>query len=560
MVNLRFENGQFIAVFAFNRDIIATVKNAGFRWDPGRKVWWTGDVDKALNLAQDIDLPEEQVKLLTGEKTALAGEAQRLYELSGATESDFDAPTPVGLDLYPHQRAFCEFASIRGNRGILCADEMGTGKTPSSIAFSNSFPDIRKVLIITTLSTKVNWLREWETWCTKGLRVALATSRGLPTDADVIIANYEIMPKWRDCPKGLEGDPSAINMHLDRDWDLIICDECHKIKNPQSKRTRSILGGGPWRRGLRAKYRLFLTGTPVLNRPIELWPIVRALDPQNLGRSWRRFVETYCAGFQSRYGWDTSGASNLEDLQRKLRSSIMIRRLKTQVLEHLPPIQRQLITLPANGNKALLDAELLAYNQRQEVLDLLKTAKRTIADPDEYHRTVDRLTDESNAHFTELAKIRKQVGLKKVPAIVKHIEDTLEQEAKVVVFLYHRDVVAEVKRAYPDACVVTGEVTGNRRQEEVDRFVNGDSRVFLGNYKACAEGLTLHAGGSARVCILGEMDWVPGTIEQAIARVHRIGTEAENVLVHYVVFDGSLDARMAQRVEDKTEIIEATLN
>ena len=56
------------------------------------------------------------------------------------------------------------------------------------------------------------------------------------------------------------------------------------------------------------------------------------------------------------------------------------------------------------------------------------------------------------------------------------------------------------------------------------------------------------------------MDWVPGTIEQAIARVHRIGTEAENVLVHYVVFDGSLDARMAQRVEDKTEIIEATLN
>ena len=57
-------------------------------------MWWTGDVDKALNLAQDIDLPEEQVKLLTGEKTALAGEAQRLYELSDATESDFDAPTP----------------------------------------------------------------------------------------------------------------------------------------------------------------------------------------------------------------------------------------------------------------------------------------------------------------------------------------------------------------------------------------------------------------------------------------------------------------------------------
>ena len=84
MVNLRFENGQFLAVFAYNETIKNIVKSAGFRWDPGRKVWWTGDIDKALTLAQDIDLPEEQVKLLTGEKTALAGEAQRLYELSDA--------------------------------------------------------------------------------------------------------------------------------------------------------------------------------------------------------------------------------------------------------------------------------------------------------------------------------------------------------------------------------------------------------------------------------------------------------------------------------------------
>ena len=68
MVNLRFENGQFLAVFAYNETIKNIVKSAGFRWDPGRKVWWTGDVDKALNLAQDIDLPEEQVKLLTGRK------------------------------------------------------------------------------------------------------------------------------------------------------------------------------------------------------------------------------------------------------------------------------------------------------------------------------------------------------------------------------------------------------------------------------------------------------------------------------------------------------------
>ena len=78
MINLRFENGLFLAVFAFNREIIATVKNAGFKWDPGRKVWWTGDVDNALTLAENIKLPEDQVKLLTGEKTALAGEAQNL--------------------------------------------------------------------------------------------------------------------------------------------------------------------------------------------------------------------------------------------------------------------------------------------------------------------------------------------------------------------------------------------------------------------------------------------------------------------------------------------------
>ena len=126
---------------------------------------------------------------------------------------------------------------------------------------------------------------------------------------------------------------------------------------------------------IEAARRVFLTGTPIVNRPIELWPLVKSLDPEGLGASWQRFVRRYCAGTQTGFGWDVKGASNLEELQDRLRASIMVRRLKKDVLKDLPPKRRQIIVLQPEGEVAeMVGQEKAAWEKSQQILEELRAA------------------------------------------------------------------------------------------------------------------------------------------------------------------------------------------
>src|SRR5690606_10658667 len=106
-----------------------------------------------------------------------------------------------------------------------------------------------------------------------------------------------------------------------------------------------------------ARRRLALTGTPIPNRPIEVYPLLHWLDPETW-KSKFSFATRYCAARKQhvgrgRFAWDFSGASNLGELQDRLRSTIMVRRLKSEVLTELPPKRRQVVEIPPNGAKAV---------------------------------------------------------------------------------------------------------------------------------------------------------------------------------------------------------------
>lgn len=509
------ETDHWVARFAFSYETKDIVKNAGFRFDGSRKLWWTADPAVAAKLS-----PEIAAAAATATNAVIAASRASVAPVG------FSVPSPAGLVFRPFQLAGIAFASQRKNS--LIADEMGLGKTLQAIGVVNADPSIRRVLCVVKASIKINWQRELTKWLTRPMSVAIANGT-FPT-TDIVVINYDVLKKHIDAIRAVE-------------WDLLVVDECHLVKNPKAQRTVLVLGR--WDRdpakivpAIPAKRRIFLTGTPIVNRPIELFPLLKALDPFGLGKNRMEYAKRYCDAKHNGWGWDFSGASNLDELQRKLRSSLMIRRLKSEVLRELPPKQHQVVVMPTTDPAllALLQDELQTHDDTQSAN--LKT--RTAA-------------------FTRMAKVRHDIAVAKIPMCIEFIRDALDENDKIVVFAHHHDVVNALMDAFADidAVKLTGETSMVARQEAIDRFQSDPAcRLFVGNIQAAGAGITLTA---AQHCIFVESDWAPGNMDQASDRLHRIGQEG-SVLAQYLILDDSLDAKMAVTISNKADTIRQALD
>jgi superfamily II DNA or RNA helicase len=485
---------------------------------------------------------------------------QSTIEASRATSASIEVPAPSGFAYLPFQKAGIAFASkifeggdvqSPSGSGVLIGDEMGLGKTIQTIGVLNLLADIRHLLLIVPASLKLNWQRELGKWLTKTRTIGLADGKTYP-DTDIVIVNYENLGKHR------ERLASTV-------FDLIVCDECQKIKNPKAQRTQAVLQ-------LKAKRKLALTGTPILNRPIELYPILSFLNPKQWGslihptqedrsKFWR-FAKRYCDAQRGAWGWDLSGASNLEELQVLLRRSLLIRRLKKDVLTELPPKIRQVIEVPCDEDTApSVQAENEARTRNEARLIHLKAAvelAKASDDPEEYKQAVNALQEGVRAHFTELSRLRHETALAKVPIVIEHVENALEEGNKVVLFAHHKDVLESFHRHFASQSVLlTGDTAQSERQAAVDRFqTDPQCTLFVGSIQAAGVGLTLT---SASHVIFAEQDWVPGNITQAEDRLHRIG-QHDSVLVQHLVLERSLDATMARRIMEKQDVIDRALD
>ncbi len=358
--------------------------------------------------------------------------------------------------------------------------------------------------------------------------------------SDIVILNYDIVGKFAEKIAGEQ-------------WDLRITDESHYLKNPKAKRTKLTLG-------IQSRRKLSLTGTPILNRPVELFPIISDLDPKSWDpkKGFFKFARRYCDARQNGFGWDFSGHSHEQELQEKLRSTCMVRRLKADVLVELPPKRRQVIELPTNGHASLVEQENETWAAREDRMAELQARvqmAKASEDRGEYEAAVEALREGQGALFAEMAKIRHQVALAKLEQCEAFIEDAIES-GKVIVFCHHLDVAARLKEKFSQAAVITGETKSENRMPEVDRFQNDPAcNVFIGNH-AAKEGLTLTASSHV---IFVEGDWVPGNLCQMEDRAHRIG-QTNSVLVTHLVLEGSLDAVMLQRVIEKQITLDKCLD
>jgi len=293
---------------------------------------------------------------------------------------------------------------------------------------------------------------------------------------------------------------------------------------------------------LKAKRKIALTGTPIPNKPIELFNILKYLSPYG----WPNkidFAKRYCNAQMVQGRWDDSGSSNLEELQTKLRSSIMIRRLKKDILRDLPPKVRQIIEIEGDSrvSRLLEEQEGLFGGNVEGLSDA------------EFRLAVKRIKGGNRGDAT----IRRELGIAKIPYMLEFLENALMNSEKVIVFAHHKDVISKLKEKFKDICVVIdGSTAIGDREKAVEGFQNGDKRLFIGNMIAAGTAITLTASSHI---IFFEVDWTPGVLDQCESRAHRIGQE-NSLLIQYLLFAKSLDSSMLKRVIFKQETIEEAVN
>lgn len=461
-------------------------------------------------------------------------------------------PCPEGRSFLPYQIAGIDY--MLGGRGTILGDEMGLGKTVQAIGVMNAMGAHGRVktAIVCPAGLRLNWWAELHGWCT--------TLEGLPGRHP---------DHHRPSVRVLSYHEAAADY---QSKDLLIVDEAHYIKTAHTRRSQAIQ-----RMASRAGKVILITGTPYENSPIELWPLLRICAPEQWdpaiyreimvsaeqrkahpgeGYNFWRYAITYCdlkkRSIQStsprtgrtfyKQAYDFSGASNLTDLQTRLRQTCMVRRLKKDVLAELPAKRRQimLVDLP----RAMTDGE-------EHILPDLSF--------ENYEDQIRGLVAEK-VLFREWSKRRHEQGLAMVTPVLEILEETFAQdrEGKRLLFCHHTDVADAYHAALTAmgiGCVmVTGQTHPADRQQAVHAFqTDAAVRVFIGSIKAAGVGLTLTAACGVD---FAEQSPVPGEMSQAEDRAHRIGASLTRHLhVRIFVADRSLSARMMKIVIRKQDVI-----
>lgn len=404
---------------------------------------------------------------------------------------------PARGNLMPFQAQGAAWMTPRA--ASLLGDDMGLGKTCQAIEVINSLPLDARVLIIAPAGLRINWLRELAVWLTMPRRCAIV-KKYVPTWASVVIVNYDLLEKFQMQLRAIS-------------WDLIVCDEAHTIRNPWTVKCRQVLGD-TWTPMLQAPRKILLTGTPLLNRPIEVWPLLRWLG---LEMTREEFGNAFCGG------GDFMGCENREGLSRLL-SRFMLRRTKAEVLTELPAKTRQIVRIAASGRARIAMAAELAFERQAQGIGRFR----------------------GGVPMTEMSELRLTTGLAKLemPEIQSIIQEACESSGKVVIFVYHNECADRVAAMLAGRCVkYTGRNTAEERQKAVDMFqTNPRCQAFIGTIGAAGVGITLTAASHA---LFLEEDWTPGLIDQAEDRIWRHG-QKNACLVQHLVLDGSIDARQLE--------------
>lgn len=560
IVGVKFDGRKLKFQTKYDPALVLMMKKLGAIWDSWAGVWiidlerYFGrggvceELRKLSKFIEDRDV-RDLFENIFCEREWLYYRQRR--EEEGRKKESFRVLVPEGLSLFRFQEEGIREMFAKGKR-ILLADEMGLGKTVQAIVYlssllANGDGRILPTLVVCPAVVKLNWVREIRKWFLKNngesvkVQVIQGRSDVLRDGMDFYIVNYDVLQDY-------VGRFHGINS--------LILDECHYIKNRLAKRTKAVFEivkrNNP-------EVILALSGTPILNRPVELWPVLRLLRP-DLFRSFWDYVLRYCRAYKSAWGWVFNGASNVEELAEILKRTVMIRREKKDVLRDLPPKMRMVVPLRVEK-----DGKFLVLEERvREIVVQLERLQKELEEKmkegrfDFVKEIKRRMRALWSGNFADIEMYRKEAVERKFDFVCEFIDNCLEQDGKIVVFCHHRDVWQRLMDRYKRIAVgVIGGDDVKKRDEMVRKFQEDDRiRIFVGSIRASGEGISLN---KANKVVFVEYDWSPARVLQAEDRLHRVG-QVDVVNSYWFVLEGSIDEYFVKKLIEKLQVIEKVLD
>lgn len=523
--------------FPFDNKIVSVVRGLQTRyWNKDTKEW---------------EVPMNKLALLTESLSDYDFEIVGAIDAANAEKSE--EPTPIQFDFKtkPFAHQIDGFNYGMNHAKWLLGDEQGLGKTKQviDIAVAKKQTDnIKRCLIICGVNgLKWNWQNEIkvhsnETGWILGQRTKAGKTKIGSTkdklydlialnqiDSYFIITNVESL---RDEQIAAE----IAKLCKSGEIGLVAIDEIHKCKNPTSQQGKGILKVQP-------TYRIAMTGTPLMNSPMDLFVILRWLGYEK--HSFYAFRNHYCrmGGFQ---GHEILGYKNLDEIQTTLKD-MMLRRLKEDALDlpdklyidefvEMTPKQEQIYKEVTAAIKLNIDQIKMANNPLAELIRM---------------RQATGYTGILSSTITESAKIDRLEEL---------VDEAVSNNKKVVIFsnwTQMTDPVYNRLARHNKGTMITGDILDAERQARVTLFQNEpECKFIVGTIGAMGTGLTLTAG---TVVIFMDEPWTMANKQQAIDRCHRIGTK-ENVTVYTLMCKNTIDERIHEIVEKKGAMSDALID
>lgn len=563
----------------------------GSKWSAESQVWtiplsWTGCLSLRSTFKEQLEIGPGLSEWAVNERTSRIDPSNLLRDI----ENHEVAPDGYNSDLFPHQRAGVEFLTTA--RRALLADEPGLGKTAQAIRSLKKLHDggeqVFPAMIVCPNTLKSNWEREFEKWwpgtnvvVIKGSAVQKRKQFDIAMESGdcVVIVNWESL---RSHSKLLSYGGIALarcvecgghdaritanrcEVHVRElnkiDFKAVVADEIHRSKDPKSKQTRAL-----WAATGNADVRYAMTGTPIANDVVDLWPILHWLDP-NEWPSKTKWIDRYVNTMMNAFGGMMVLGLKPEK-ETEFYSGInprMRRMLKARVLPWLPEVinDRRDVEMGAK--------QLKAYKQMLENMIVMlekdgstDSSGDVIVAPNPLTQAI-RLMQFANAY----AEIQIQESGEekvilsdpscKVDALMDDIKNKDFGDDSVAVCAVSRQLIdllsARMTKEGIAHGLITGAQSGDERQKAIDDFQAGRIKWILFTAQAGGVGVTLT---TARRLVMLQRPWSLVDYKQALDRVHRIGSEIhDSILITDYVTEGTIEERVIEALDTKADNFE----
>jgi SWI/SNF-related matrix-associated actin-dependent regulator of chromatin subfamily A-like protein 1 len=521
---VRMDYNQF-----FKRNLEGVKNIPGHRWFAEKKAWWLPSICRN----QVLDLVKSHKALYVDYANATAeevGEVEPLPELTVI-------PPIRNIELRPYQRNGIA-QSMRLKR-LINGDEMGLGKTVQSIVSlvtaAQEGNDVFPALVICPASLKENWKREIEKFTTHKAMILSDKNRNSWPNyfkcgyATFFITNYESLKKYFITSVPTKKRYKSIEIGVSPNVDLlkaIIIDESHRCKDTSTQQTKFAL-----RIANKKEWVILLTGTPVVNKPIDLWPQLCIMGhTQIFGPTEKEYKNRFCDG-----GY---GASNLKALNYLLQKHCFFRREKKDVAKDLPTLDRQKMVCEISTRQEYdhANTKFLHWLHSQDF-------------------TAEKIASALKAEMLVQMNVLRQISARgKIEQAKEFIDEVLNANEKIIVFCNLKAIVNELKAIYPKATTITGSDSSEQRDRNVVDFqTKPEHQLIIINMKAGGVGLTLTA--SSRVLFI-EFPWTYADCVQCEARSHRIG-QTLPVMCTYLLGEDTIDEKMLDIILSKKDLAQA---